>query len=508
MVLSNVFLAGLPDFVTTGQTLAVLYNATAFSPRADFTFMLYGCQRSLAMPRDPKALVKTLASSNLTLPIGTGRNVGVFRWAVPTRIFASDGPTPDESLAYYVLWDSEGGSGSATSTSTSTSTSTASSRSVLVGLASKALTLINPGACAISSVSLYPSPSDPGGALRGVLDSSTQTSLGVTWTRVGDAGTTYSIELWQERFYYSGGDALLTNVSVVGGAVSTSAAGGGAGGPGASMTYTWGPIPTTLSSIEPVYMLVRVLSGPFLGSWGRSRVFRLRSAPLPGLGAFLATACRPRAGGGGGAGAPATTLLNPAIPPALCARNCSSCEAAGGLWSAGGLVNLTFSTNTTSSTVPLTSSEIQRIGTTWGAFSQVSSVCLPKASTSMSGGHASTTISVEPYPSLSGAHRRGQGGRSAATLECPAPQWIEPGHPCVLPHTHGDTRHGQGIRVLHHPLPSYWQFSQLSMTACPMGAKVKQHAFSLSHFFSLCTVSADEVHMHTPLTQLMTTCHF
>ena len=194
----------------------------------------------------------------------------------------------------------------------------------------------------------------------------------VSWTVLGGS-TQYALELWQERFYYTGGDALLLNVT---GDTPVLALDG-------PYNYLWQNLPTSLSSVEPVYLRVIAVSGPYTGTWGRSDVFYLDSAPSPGLPDFQTRYC------GGGAA--------PAAWAALCASNCADCAARSGTWATGSHVTLSFVQPTDSA---MGTVELQRLSNTLGAFEQTTGVCLPAGARRATSSDTSSEVppsSVAPF---------------------------------------------------------------------------------------------------------------
>ena len=274
-------------------------------------------------------------------------------WAVRVTLAASPSASPSEPPPWQQVWFP----------------------SVMTGLFS---TIYPTPTVVIANVTILP---DPGA---GWLDASTTPSVRFHWTVMGGA-TQCSIELWQERYFYTGGDVLLYTVTpepvaALAGAVS----------------FQWDGIPLTLDSTSPVYFRVVAVAGPHAGVWGRSRTLNLLSKPLPGLADFLKQEC-------------VSDLAAGKPNAALCAQDCAACAAAGGYWATGSIAELTYSVDPAAPALPLPLGTIEfaRLSATLGAFVQSTPVCVPASALeggnsepSSSGGGTQLALSLGSLPAV------------------------------------------------------------------------------------------------------------
>jgi len=313
-----------------GGSVAIAWNSTGYSTTSRFQMSLLRCR-----PGTAKTAVGTGCVANYTLSGADGvQNLGSLQWPI-LPIIEANVPWPPEAEAIYFL------------RATSLANPTAPYQ------LSEAFRIIPALPNVIMHVTLAP-------LSNGVLHCHTPDPARVSWTVLGGS-TLYALELWQERYYYTGGDTLLLNVT---GNTPVAALDG-------PYNYMWQNLPVNLPSVEPVYLRVIAMSGPYAGTWGRSDMFYLDSLAHPGLPEFQDRYCRNAAGSHQSSAAAHSAAATWA---ALCAANCAECAAAEGQWATGSHVVLSFVQPTDST---LGTTELQRLSNTLGAFTQTTGVCLP-----------------------------------------------------------------------------------------------------------------------------------
>ena len=329
-----------PRSVVAGSALPIYFNASGFSTASSLDISLIQCSAGASVV-STRGFVSANSTTSTQSPscrvvasiVSGVQALSVYTWAVPTII--NEGAW-DSTLSSFIsiVW--------------------AADESMVVQGVSCAFSIGPAPATAITSVTTS--------IVDGVLDAVSTRDVYVAWTRLGPS-TTYSVELWQERFFYAGGDVKIATLTPFPIAALDGA-----------YTFVWTDVALDLPSTEPVYLRIVASAGPFAGSWGRSNEFLLRSAPLPGLSEFLAFYCNspsvPDA-----AASPSTWLP-------LCAADCAACAAVQGTWAPGAEVRLSFTPPTASiALVNYTAGAIElgRLGNTLGAFSQSASICMPSA---------------------------------------------------------------------------------------------------------------------------------
>lgn len=313
--------------VTAGDTLGIWFNASGFALTSTFTFTLYQC---------PTAVWSVTCSSQ---QLATGiQNVAVWAWPVPALIGGTSAWDARLFSFVSVAW---------------TGAVAPSAVGPSMGV-SPYFRILPAPVNIIANVTMSP---DPGAA--GWLNAATTSSLRLFWTALAGSTTRYNVELWQERYYFNGGDVLLYTATAKSGPVAPLLG---------AVTYEWADLPTDLVSTAPVYIRVIAAEGPYVGVWGRTRTFNLLSAPLPGLADFLASECGSGDFEATGSGA-------------LCATNCGECESKGGVWATGSIVDLSYyiAPESPELELPIGTVELARLSSTLGAFVQSTPVCVPAA---------------------------------------------------------------------------------------------------------------------------------
>jgi len=347
--------------IIAGGVLNVWFNASGFALVTQFDVTLFQCKGALSAACEQTVLTRAI------------ENVAVYSWPIPTRINGMS------------AWDGSLTSFVAVSWSPAGSVFTSFVSNSTVGFSSGfSITPAPPNV--IANVSMSPDPTLLTGSL---INFNVVPSIALHWTALSGSSTLYNIELWQERYYYTGGDALVYNVTGTGPVPALAGA----------VSYLWADLPQNLVSTEPYYVRIVAVAGPYVGVWGRSSTFYVLSAPLPTLSSFLASEC-------------ASADLDALNNKALCATDCSACEGAGGVWATGSTVSLSyFISDGTTAALPMGTTELARLSATLGAFKQWTPVCLPAYATT---GNAATAITIPLGPLA-------MVGAKVATLYSPAP---------------------------------------------------------------------------------------
>jgi hypothetical protein len=344
--------------VTAGGSLPIYFNASGFSTVSSFNIFLIQCDAgaqysgSSSFTGNESAVSKISGANCQVYTVAQDvQAISVYQWAIPTTInnFAFNAA----SVSFFsIVW--------------------AADASMVIQGISCPFSIAPAPPTSITSVTTS--------IVGGVLDAAASSDVYVSWTRLGPS-TTYRVELWQERFYYAGGDIKLLDITPT----PVYALDG-------AYAFVWSGVSTQLPSTEPVYLRVVATAGPFAGSWGRSDMFTLRSSPLPGFFELQSAYC-PRLG----SVSPDAALDN-ATWSALCATDCSSCSAVNGSWAPGASVELKFDIPQVSRSVTTTAGtvELSRLTNTLGAFTQTVSICVPAAS--VAAGAASSTYAALIVP--------------------------------------------------------------------------------------------------------------